>query len=70
MAAGRWAVPQGTIAGEMTVQTMKGTGAKKPGTTTRAARLRRLRERLELETDPRTRAAIEAQIRAFSTGRA
>lgn len=37
----------------------------KRGVTNRTARIRRLRERLETETDPRIRAAIAAQLAAL-----
>lgn len=35
------------------------------GLNTRQARIRRLRERLEVETDPRVRQMIEAQLQHF-----
>jgi hypothetical protein len=51
------------------IKTMSGKHQTK-GLTTRAARIRRLKERLAVERDERVREMIEAQLRAFSrTGR-
>ena len=40
-------------------------GRRRKGASLRAARIRRLRERLQTETDPKARAVIEAQFVAL-----
>jgi hypothetical protein len=47
-------------------------GGKRPqrGLSSTQARIQRLRQRLELETDDRKRASIEAQIAYLARGRA